>query len=162
MEIKTMTVLSAQSIRKLCLDSIQNGGTPLIFPFTEAKHINGRSVGLSACTYDCRVAGNHELPPHKSILVSTQEHFILPHNICGSVLDKSSLARLFISAFNTHLDPGWRGYLTVELTNLGEDNLIIKAGDALCQIKFEWLDEPTDLPYTGKYQEQEPGPQPAR
>jgi dCTP deaminase len=90
------------------------------------------------------------------------ERFSLPGNICGSVLDKSTWARVFLSAFNTHLDPGWQGYLTVELANLGDAVVEIEPGDPLVQVKFEWLDEPTELPYRGKYQNQEPGPQRAR
>ena len=87
-------------------------------------------------------------------LASTIERFNFPHNVCGSVLDKSSYARVFITAFNTHLDPGWEGWLTVELVNLGDTIVTYRMGDPVCQIKFEWLDEPTDLPYKGKYNNQ--------
>lgn len=78
------------------------------------------------------------------------------------MLDKSSYARVFVSAFNTHLDPGWRGWLTVELVNLGTERVVYRRGDPVCQVKFEWLDEPTDRPYSGKYFDQERGPQSAR
>ncbi len=155
-----MTVLSAQSIRRLCLCLSPNRA--LITPFIEAGMVNGRSYGLSACTYDCRIADGLVLPVGQARLASTIERFCLPLNICGSVLDKSTWARVFVSAFNTHLDPGWEGYLTVELANLGTEAVIYEPGDPLVQVKFEWLDEPTELPYQGKYQLQEPGPQPAR
>lgn len=166
-----MTILSAQSIRRLCerIDSLngeqQEPGIlrgPLLTPFVERGVINGKSFGLSACTYDCRIADGLIIPAGQSRLASTMERFCLPNNICGSVLDKSSWARVFVTAFNTHLDPGWEGFLTVELSNLGTEAAIFQPGDPLCQIKFEWLDEPTDLPYSGKYQHQEPGPQGAR
>jgi dCTP deaminase len=78
------------------------------------------------------------------------------------VLDKSSWARVFLSAFNTHLDPGWEGYLTVELANLSEEPIEFEEGDPLCQIKFEFLDQPTNIPYAGKYQDQPAEPVPAR
>lgn len=153
----TMTVLSAQSIRRLC-----QGENPLIVPFVERGVFDGRSYGLSACTYDCRIAQRcvlrHEVPE----LVSTVERFCLPANVCGSLLDKSSLARRSVSAFNTHLDPGWEGFLTVELVNLGFECVELVAGAPLCQIKFEWLDEETELPYRGKYQNQENWPVVAR
>ena len=187
-----MTILSAQSIRQQCVphpsrehDAINREppledwehyfflgsrahskgwrrGRPLIDPFVERGVVNGRSFGLSACSYDCRIADGLTIPVGQSRLASTLERFCLPDNICGSVLDKSTWARVFLTAFNTHLDPGWEGYLTVELANLGTEVVEFAPGDPLIQVKFEWLDEPTDLPYKGKYQDQEPGPQSAR
>lgn len=176
-----MTILAAQSIRKLCVPNIFNNqykstyhnstlnrcvedytDKPLIAPFVERGTQNGKSYGLSACTYDCRISDGLIIPVGQSRLASTIERFCFPNNICGSVLDKSSWARIFITAFNTHLDPGWEGYLTVELANLGTEAAIFEPGDPICQIKFEWLDQPTDLPYSGKYQHQQAGPQKAR
>jgi len=163
-----MSVLSAQSIRRLCHpewdheEAVRQRGRPMIEPFVERDVVHGKSFGLSACTYDCRIAEDLLIFPGQARLASTMERFCLPSNICGSVLDKSSYARIFVSAFNTHLDPGWAGYLTVELANLGTNPVHYWRGDPVCQIKFEWLDEPTDLPYTGKYHNQEAGPQAAR
>lgn len=152
-----MSVLSAQSIRRLC-----QAERPLLTPFVERGVANGKSYGLSACTYDVRIDQDLTLFVRGKALASTVERFDFPDNVCGSVLDKSSHARIFVSAFNTHLDPGWDGFLTVELVNLGDEVALWKAGDPLCQIKFEWLDEPTEMPYRGKYKGQERGPQAAR
>jgi len=163
-----VTILSAQSIRKLCVDMAyldpftERWAKPLITPFVEAGKVNGKSFGLSACTYDCRSADKIVVPVGQSRLASTMERFCFPSTICGSVLDKSTWARVFLTAFNTHLDPGWEGYLTVELSNLGDEAVEIEPGEPLVQVKFEWLDEPTQLPYSGKYQQQEAGPQQAR
>lgn len=186
-----MTILSAQSIRRLC--ALPSQLPRLVMPFAERGVVNGKSYGLSACTYDCRIDQDLVLQPmpfeviasfiaradvinwsdaarlvpmvsgfrHRA-LASTIERFSLPNDVCGSVLDKSSYARVFVSAFNTHLDPGWDGYLTVELANLGDTEVTYRRGDPVCQIKFEWLDQPTDLPYRGrKYSDQKAGPQPA-
>lgn len=151
-----MTVLSAQSIR---LNALNHG---LISPFVERGVIRGRSFGLSACTYDCRIDRPLTVPVRQSRLAVTIERFKFPSNICGSVIDKSSWARVFVSAFNTHLDPGWEGFLTVELANLGEEFVRFEEGDPICQVKFEWLDAPTELPYKGKYQNQPQEPTPAK
>jgi dCTP deaminase len=185
-----MTVLSAQSIRVLSMGRWKTAGYlaayfrpqtiedlnialydlpnletkgGLISPYVpKGESVNGRSFGQSACTYDCRISDGLVLPVGQARLASTIERFRFPRNVCGSVLDKSTWARVFVSAFNTHLDPGWEGYLTVELANLGNEAVTYEPGDPVCQVKFEWLDEPTDMPYDGKYQSQEPGPQPAR
>jgi dCTP deaminase len=153
-----MSVLSAQSIRKLCLER-----TPaLISPFTERGVFNGKSFGLSACSYDVRIDHCLLLRAKETALASTIERFCFPDNVCGSVLDKSSYARMFVSAFNTHFDAGFEGYATIELVNLGDDDVFFAEGQPLCQFKFEWLDHPTDLPYRGKYYMQHRGPQPAK
>jgi dCTP deaminase len=151
-----MTILSAQSIRRNSLSDLK-----LITPFVEKGTIRGRSFGLSSCTYDCRIAHPLIIPVHQGRLAVTMEHFNIPNVICGSVLDKSTWARTFMTAFNTHLDPGWHGYLTIELVNLGTEVVELLEGDPICQVKFEWLDEPTDLPYDGKYQNQKNVPTPA-
>lgn len=153
-----MTVLSAQTIRWYC----SNTERPLISPFVERGVVRGRSYGLSACTYDCRTDRPLVVPVRQSRLAVTLERFIIPSHICASVLDKSSWARVFLSAFNTHLDPGWSGYLTVELANLSEEPVEFEEGDPLCQIKFEFLDQSTEMPYRGKYNNQPAEPVPAR
>lgn len=165
-----MTTLSAQSIRRLC--TVAPGmtvysyrdpwerqfyeGRPLITPFTERGVVNGRTYGLGPCTYDVRSKGRVFLPVAGRTLASTIEKFAIPTWLCGTVLDKSSHARVFVSAFNTHLDPGWRGHLTVELVNFDDEFHEWAAGDPLCQIRFDLLDFPTELPYPddAKYQDQ--------
>lgn len=149
-------ILPAQQIRSLCRHA------EMITPFTERGVQNGKSYGLSACSYDVRIRQNLVLAPGECALVSTVERFKIPKNICAFVVDKSSYARVFVSAFNTLLDPGWEGCLTVELANLGYSEVAYTEGDPLCQIVFHWLAEETELPYKGKYQNQEDFPVPAR
>src|SRR5262249_10096909 len=57
--------------------------------------------------------------------------------------------------------PGWPGYLTLEISNHSQTEVIIDAGEPIAQIVFELLDFPTEQPYAGKYYNQERGPQPA-
>lgn len=145
-----MSQLSAQSIRKLCLTD-----RPLIHPFIGTKVVvNGKSYGLSAASYDVRIAHKLTLMPKEVALAHTLENFHMPDNVVGYVVDKSTYARRFVSAFNTLLDPGWQGNLTLELVNHGYTPVDIAAGDPIVQIAFHWLDEPTDAAYSGKYQNQ--------
>lgn len=95
-------------------------------------------------------------------LAHTVEDFYMPHNVVGYVCDKSTYARLFVSAFNTLFDPGFKGNATLELVNLNDEPIHIKAGDPVCQFTFHWLDKTTDRPYNGKYQNQTKHPHPAR
>lgn len=163
-----MSILAAQSIRSLCIPNqygyycFSQNKKPLIEPFVERGVQNGKSYGLSACTYDCRISDGLIIPVGQSRLASTIERFCFPDNICGSILDKSTWARKFVSALNTHFDPGFEGYATIELANLGTEAAIFEPGDPLVQMKFEWLDQPTNLPYAGKYNYQGPEPTPAK
>lgn len=86
----------------------------------------------------------------------------MPTDVIGVVHDKSSWARRGLAVQNTVIEPGWRGFLTLELTNHGTRKLHIPKGCPIAQIVFHRLDEPAARPYDGRYQDQPPGPQPAR
>jgi dCTP deaminase len=144
-----MTVLSAQSIRT----------NIFIYPFAERTiHSCGMSYGLSASGYDLRIKDEIYLAPMCFSLVTTMEEIKLPNWIQGILLDKSTFARRGLSCFNTKFEPGWRGYPTVELINLGRMGIKIEAGEPLCQMEFHRLDYSTELPYEGKYQNQPQAP----
>ncbi len=165
-------ILSAQTIRNFC-----NAGV-LIEPFNERTVVHGKTFGLSACGYDVRVEfemGNalkfqaphhehwasHYEPGYTFALASTVERFAIPDNVMGVVHDKSSWARQGLTVQNTVIEPGWEGFLTLELVYHGSGELIVCAGDPIAQIVFHWLDAHTEQPYDGKYQNQGRGPQEA-
>ena len=144
-----MSQLSSQSIIRLCKER------GMITPFVEEKCvINGVSYGLSAASYDVRIAHKLTMMGGEPALAHTIEDFNIPDNVVAYVVDKSTYARRFVSALNTLIDPGFCGNLTLELVNIGRSPIDIKAGDPIVQIAFHWLDVPTDRPYRGKYQNQ--------
>jgi dCTP deaminase len=152
-------VLSAQSIRKRCLEWTP----PLLAPFVERSvSPGGRSFGLSSASYDVRIDQDVIIPPHSFVLASTVERFNMRNDLAGTVRDKSTWARVGLAVQNTHLDPGWCGYLTLELFNHSDAEIRIAKNEPIAQIVFELLDRPTELAYSGKYQNQERGPQSAR
>ena len=144
-------ILPAQEIRKIA---------PLD-PLHERTVVNGMSYGLSHAGYDVRIAESVILPAGKFCLASTVEKFFMPHDLIAMVHDKSTWARRGLSLFNTVIEPGWYGYLTLELVNHSENVLMIDAGDPIAQIVFMRLEQPTESPYTGKYQNQRAGAVPA-
>jgi len=85
----------------------------------------------------------------------------MPDDLLGVVHDKSSWARRGLTVQNTVIEPGWRGFLTLELTYHGDADLALHQGDPIAQIVFHRLDMATVQPYDGKYQDQAPGPQEA-
>ena len=161
-------ILSAQTIRE----------RGIITPFYERSVRGGKTYGLSAAGYDVRAVfkmGNtlrFRAPPafngyqyskgHTFSLASTMEHFQMPLDVMGVVHDKSSWARKGLTVQNTVIEPGWCGWLTLELVYHGKDELLVNFGDPIAQIVFHQLDKPTEQPYAGKYQNQEYGPQEAR
>lgn len=128
-------------------------------PFVErtVHEQTGMSYGLSYAGYDIRVRENLELGPRGFSLASSIEHFRLPKDALGIVHDKSSLARAGLSVFNTVLEPGWEGFLTLELVNQSDRHLTIYAGQPIAQVVLHGVIG-TEGSYTGKYQHQPPEP----
>jgi dCTP deaminase len=151
-----MTVFSAQTIRKV----------KPVRPFSERAKFEGVSYGLSSCGYDIRVDADYNIPGDgRVVLVASLEEFSMPTNWVGIVHDKSTWARRGLYVQNTVIEPGWKGFLTLELTysprNPGWSSLELKAGHPIAQVIFHQTDEPTEQPYDGKYQNQKAGPQEA-
>ncbi len=125
----------------------------IITPFVERTSHQGFTYGLSHAGYDVRIRECLILKPHEFRLASTIEHFNMPLDLVAKVHDKSTWARRGLSLFNTVIEPGWRGYLTLELCNKSDMELWIDAGMPIAQILFDKLDQPA-VGYTGKYQDQ--------
>lgn len=154
-----MTVLSSQRIRTLCIEY------GMILPFVERTRYEGITHGLSSAGYDVRVEFDREgtinetiIEPGGFLLVSTIERFRMPNYLVGIVHDKSSWARQGLTVQNTVIEPGWEGWLTLELANHGPRQILLKRSVGIAQILFHKLDEATQDPYEGKYQNQERGP----
>lgn len=148
-------ILSAQSIARLCM-----AAPPMIVPFNKRTIVNGMSYGLSSCGYDIRIKQEAVLYADAFVLASSMEEFCIPLDVMAVVHDKSSLARRGLSVFNTVIEPGFRGGLTLELKNQNIERIYLPAGSPIAQIIFRRLDYPTKQPYNGKYQNQSSDPTP--
>lgn len=89
-------------------------------------------------------------------IASTIERFQMPPNLVGIVHDKSTWARRGLSVFNTVIEPGFEGGLTLELVYHGNEDLHIPAGAGIAQVIFHEISEPAF--YRGKYQNQSTDP----
>lgn len=94
------------------------------------------------------------------VIASAMEEFDMPANLVGVVHDKSTWARRGLSVFNTVIEPGWKGFLTLELVYHGNDVLTIPAGSGIAQVIFHAISDEAE--YTGRYQNQESRPVPAK
>lgn len=148
---------------------------------TEKKTAHGMSYGLSEAGYDIRVKQRIVFQPGEFIylrehnshvqsacnlsvngidsdhsricLASSIEEFEMPADMVGKVFNKSSWARLGVDASKTTIiEPGWRGFLTLEIKFDGDLPVTIEAGAPIAQIIFEHTVHAA--PYNGKYQNQ--------
>lgn len=96
------------------------------------------------------------LHPHEFALGHTVEVVGLPDNIAARLEGKSSLGRLGLLIHSTagFIDPGFRGDLTLELSNVLGLPLELEPGMLIGQISFHWMDQPVERRYDGKYQGQ--------
>lgn len=162
-----MTVLAGQSIRGLCQKRPSGFGgdwpEPLIIPFVEETvHAeSGMTGGLSVCGYDLHVKDGTILWPGDFKLAVTVERLCLPDYLVGILHDKSTLARMGLAVQNTVAEPGWSGWLTLELSNHSKHKICVHAGQPIGQMLFHRLDGRAEQPYDGRYQDQGPEPQAA-
>lgn len=118
--------------------------------FDRSVHPTGLSYGLSGAGYDVRVKQGLVLPPQGFSLASTVEYFEIPNDLIAVLHDKSTMARNGLSVFNTVLENGWCGWLTLELANKSDKPLRIEAGQPIGQLLFHRIEGYAE-PYRGKY-----------
>lgn len=142
-------ILPAQTIRRL----------GIITPCEPRTVYRGVTYGLGPAGYDLRIAQSVTLYPGESALVDAVEYFNMPDDVMGVLFTKSTWARKHIRIANTTIEPGWRGRLRIELDLRGiySETLTIREGCGVAQVVFWRLEEATELPYQGKYQDQRAG-----
>ena len=99
------------------------------------------------------------LHPGEFVLGSTLERVALPTDLVARLEGKSSLGRLGLLIHSTagYVDPGWKGNLTLELSNVANLPITLYPGMKIGQISFFRLTTVAEIPYGGagsKYQGQ--------
>lgn len=158
-------ILSGQTIRELSKIKHKTVFQGMIEPFEERTRFEGMTYGVGPAGYDMRIEFDQTgsktetlLTPGEFLLASTMERFRMPTNVMGIVHDKSTWARLGLAVQNTVIEPGWEGWLTLELTNHSEEPIVLKRGMPICQVVFHFVDQHVDKSYDGKYHNQQRGP----
>jgi dCTP deaminase len=85
-------------------------------------------------SYDLRAAGESLLPKGTCTLVNTLEWVEIPMDLAGTLRCRSSFGRRGILLGAGFVDPGFRGQLTLCLTNFGNDDLIVRKNDRVVQM----------------------------
>jgi dCTP deaminase len=87
--------------------------------------------------------------PGEFVLGRTEEFVELPDDVVARVEGKSSLGRLglIVHATAGFVDPGFRGTLTLEITNLTRVPIKLWSGKPIAQLSFMALDTAAERPY---------------
>jgi len=108
------------------------------------------------------------LHPGEFVLGSTLERVALADDLVGRLEGKSGLGRLGLLIHSTagFVDPGFDGYLTLELSNVASLPITVYPGMKIGQVSFLRMTSPAGRPYGSaslgsKYQNQR-GPTPSR
>jgi dCTP deaminase len=124
------------------------------------------SYGLSSYGYDVRLAGSFmepntasgstidpkagermpvvsfernepfDLPPHGFVLGHTIEWINMPPDVMAICVGKSTYARCGLIVNVTPLEPGWRGQVTLEISNTASLPVRIYPGEGIAQFVF--------------------------
>jgi len=92
------------------------------------------------------------LHPGEFVLGQTLEWVELPNDLVARLEGKSSLGRLGLLIHSTagYVDPGWKGNLTLELSNVANLPIALYFGMKIGQISFFRMTSPVERPYGSK------------
>ncbi|MDQ3449194.1 MAG: dCTP deaminase [Chloroflexota bacterium] len=92
------------------------------------------------------------LHPGEFVLGQTLEWVELPDDLVARLEGKSSLGRLGLLIHSTagYVDPGWKGNLTLELSNVANLPIALYCGMKIGQISFFKMSSPVERPYGSK------------
>ena len=121
-----------------------------VFANSRYPYIDVRSE-MPDLTEMVEVAGDEAfiLHPGEFVLGSTLERVALPDDLVARLEGKSSLGRLGLLIHSTagYVDPGWDGYLTLELSNVANLPITIYHGMPIGQISFMRMDGSVEHAY---------------
>lgn len=95
-------------------------------------------------------AGQFTLRPKEFILGTTVERFRIPLDCICQVMCKSTYARLGLQLTVTPLEPGWEGYVTLEIYNSNVVPITIHSNQGIGQVLFFKTIGITSIPYNKK------------
>lgn len=100
--------------------------------------------------------GAFVIPPNTMALARTVERFKIPDDVVAVCMGKSTYARCGLIVNVTPLEPGWEGYVTLELSNTTPLPVKVYPNEGIAQFQFHRGERPA-VSYNdrgGKYQNQ--------
>jgi dCTP deaminase len=122
----------------------------LVFRNSRRPYIDIRE-DVSDLTEVVEVEGHQPfmLHPGEFVLASTLEYISLPDDLVARLEGKSSLGRIGLLIHSTagYVDPGWKGNLTLELSNVANLPVTLYFGMKIGQLSYLRLSTPADNVY---------------
>ena len=146
------------------------------------------SFGLSSAGYDIRIADEYKIfanvygtvvidpkqidslayvdhtgptcviPPHSFVLGRSIEFIKMPDTVLGFLQPKSTYIRSGILTPSTVLEPGWEGFITLEIANMSALPAKVYSWEGIAQLVFLSIEGNPETTYAsrgGKYQYQQ-------
>lgn len=132
------------------------------------SHKRVRMEPFTLCLPQCPDDHHSYLHPGDFWLASTVETVQMPTDLVAMVNGKSSLGRkgLVIHQTAGFIDPGFKGQVTLELSNVSAKPIRLTTWMPICQLVFMQMDGPADRPYgsdgLGSHYQGQRGPTPSR
>jgi len=117
------------------------------------SHINPSKDLLEDSTELIKSDKEFIIHPGDFVLGVTKEYIELPNDLAARIDGRSSLGRLGIIVHSTagHVDPGFKGRLTLEISNIGKLPVSLIPNMKFCSLIFEKLTSSVERGYSGKY-----------
>lgn len=110
------------------------------------------SASQQPASYDLRAARETTLPRGACTLVPSIEQVELPADLAATLRCRSSFARRGVLLGGGFVDPGFRGQLTLCLTNMGAEEICLAEGERVVQMVLQEVRNGDRL-YQGRYQD---------
>jgi dCTP deaminase len=110
------------------------------------------SASQQPASYDLRAAQEITLPRGACTLVPSIERVELPADLAATLRCRSSFARRGVLLGGGFVDPGFRGQLTLCLTNMGAEEIRLAEGERVVQMVLQEVRNGDRL-YQGRYQD---------
>ena len=136
-------ILSAPEITRRLRNNTAKGGL-VITPYEPGCQ--------QPASYDLRVAEDTILPQGIVSLVPSIEWVELPVDLAGTLMCRSSFGRRGVLLGAGFVDPGFRGNLTLCLTNTGKEDIVVKKNDRIVQMILHEVLNGNQC-YSGRYQD---------
>ncbi len=109
----------------------------------------GDELAFANATIYHLAEGGYTLYPGKFLLAHTKEFVQIPNNLVGQLNGKSTLGRRGLQVHSTagFIDPGFRGHITLELTNIGHQVIYLERDMLIAQLVMFQMTTPADRPY---------------
>jgi len=110
------------------------------------------SESQQPASYDLRAADETRLPRGVCTLLPTLEWVELPGDLAGTIRCRSSFGRRGLLLGAGFVDPGFRGQLTLCLSNMGIEEITLKKNERIAQMILHEVCNPAQK-YNGRYQD---------